>query len=106
MKPTELTSRARAARRSSRQRGQAVVELAMTLPLMLLIGLLVSEGAGILHAHQVLNNAAREAAHLSAMPDNKCNPNASGSISYAQCLQNMRQAAVDYAHSNGIPGVA
>ncbi len=56
MKPTERR----------RQRGTQVVELAIVLPLLAFLALLVTEGADFVRVHEVLNNAAREGARLSA----------------------------------------
>ncbi len=60
-------------RQSRREQGTQIVELALVLPLLLFLALVVGEGAGMIRAHQVLNNAAREAAHLSVMPINQGN---------------------------------
>jgi Flp pilus assembly protein TadG len=48
------------------------VEFALVLPFLLFMGMFVTEGAGLLRMHQVLNNAAREGARLSSLPENKC----------------------------------
>lgn len=55
------------------ERGTAIAELALVLPLLLFLALAVSEGAGMIRAHQVLNNAAREAARLSVFQQNAGN---------------------------------
>lgn len=52
--------------RPKAERGTAIAELALVLPLLLFLALAVAEGAAMIRAHQVLNNAAREAARLSA----------------------------------------
>ena len=44
----------------TRQRGTQLLEFAIALPLLLLLFFVVTEGAGLVRAHQVLNNAARE----------------------------------------------
>jgi Flp pilus assembly protein TadG len=53
------------------QQGVAAAELAVVLPLfgILLLGIL--EIGGMARDHQVLQNAAREGARLSALPDNQ-----------------------------------
>lgn len=61
-----------------REGGTQVVELALVLPLLLFLALAVSEGAGMIRAHQVLNNAAREAARLSVFQQN------AGNLSFLQ----------------------
>ncbi len=60
MKPTERR----------RQRGTQVVELAIVLPLLAFLALLVTEGSDFIRVHEVLNNAAREGARLSAQQEN------------------------------------
>ncbi len=60
MKPTERR----------RQRGTQVVELAIVLPLLAFLALLVTEGSSFVRVHEVLNNAAREGARLSAQQEN------------------------------------
>jgi Flp pilus assembly protein TadG len=52
--------------RRQAHRGTQVAELAVVLPLLAFLALVVSEGAGIIRAHQVVNNAAREGARISA----------------------------------------
>jgi Flp pilus assembly protein TadG len=54
-----------------RQRGTAVVELAIVLPLMVFLALMICEGSEFLRVHQVINNAAREGARLSSLPENE-----------------------------------
>jgi Flp pilus assembly protein TadG len=53
------------------QRGVAAVELAIILPLFGLLVLGVIEIGGFARDHQVLQNAAREGARFSAMPNNR-----------------------------------
>ncbi|MGE0405625.1 MAG: TadE/TadG family type IV pilus assembly protein [Candidatus Korobacteraceae bacterium] len=80
-----------------RQQGSVLVELVLVLPLMLSFLLFVSEGAAMVHAHQVINNAAREGARASAVPENKCiGETASG------CLASIQQVAIAYAQENGV----
>ncbi len=52
------------------ERGTQVAELAMVLPLLLFLGLAVTEGAAFVRAHQMLNNAAREGAKFSSVDGN------------------------------------
>ncbi len=59
-----------------RQRGTQIVELALVLPLLAFLALLVTEGADFVRVHQVLNNAAREGARLSAQQGMKGNTSA------------------------------
>lgn len=55
-------------RRGARQRGSELVEFAAVLPCLVLLAMLVTEGAGMISAHQVLVNAAREGARLAVVP--------------------------------------
>ena len=55
------------ARQRRHERGTQVAELAMVLPLLLFLGLAITEGAGLVRAHQMLNNAAREGAKFSSL---------------------------------------
>lgn len=64
MKPT---------RRISGERGAMMLELALALPLMVLVIMIVLEGSALVRAHQVLNNAAREGARLAVMQEYKDN---------------------------------
>ncbi|MGH9509518.1 MAG: TadE/TadG family type IV pilus assembly protein [Terriglobales bacterium] len=48
-----------------------MAELAMVLPLLLFLGLAVTEGGGFVRAHQMLNNAAREGAKFSTLQTNQ-----------------------------------
>jgi len=54
-----------------RQRGTAVVELAIVLPLLVFLALMICEGSEFLRVHQIINNAAREGARLSSLPENE-----------------------------------
>ncbi len=70
--------------------GTQVVELALVLPVLLFFVLAVSEGAGMIRAHQILNNAAREGARLSTLQEN------SGNITFLQ------DAVTCYLIRNGV----
>ncbi len=59
------------ATQNQNERGTQVAELAMVLPLLLFLGLAVTEGAQFVRAHQMLNNAAREGAKFSSLEENK-----------------------------------
>jgi Flp pilus assembly protein TadG len=76
--------------RHRRQRGTQVVELAIALPLLAFLSMMVAEGSDLLRAHQVINNAAREGARLSSLPEN-----------YNQ-VDGVKSAVVAYAASNGL----
>jgi len=49
-----------------REKGTALVELAMLLPLLLLLSLVVMEGGAMIRTHVVINNAAREGARFAS----------------------------------------
>jgi Flp pilus assembly protein TadG len=82
----------RRTRSRNRERGTQLVEFALVLPFLLFMGMFVTEGAGFLRTHQVLNNAAREGARLSNLPENKCadpacstNPTIQNAVLYYLC---------------------
>lgn len=54
-----------------KQNGTQVVELAVALPLLCLLAFLVTEAAAFVRVHQVINNAAREAARISSFEETK-----------------------------------
>jgi Flp pilus assembly protein TadG len=62
-----------------------LMELALLLPLLILIIMLVLEGSRLVRTHQVLNNAAREGARLSVQQENQGSTGdiASEVVSYA-----------------------
>jgi Flp pilus assembly protein TadG len=75
----------------TRERGAMLMELALLLPLLVLIVMLVLEGSRLVRTHQVLNNAAREGARLSVQQENSGNtPDIAGEV-------------VTYATQNGVP---
>src|SRR4051794_860563 len=76
-------------------RGTQLVELALVLPLMLFISLGIIEGSSFIRVHQIINNAAREGARLSSLPENK--PDANGPHTTDIVL-----AVVDYGTKNGV----
>ena len=74
----------------NRQRGTALVELAVVLPLLLLLSLMVMEGGAMIRTHIVLNNAAREGARFSTLEEN------------ANKVDEIKQVVVSYAGMNGV----
>ncbi len=89
-----------------RQHGSQVVELALLLPLLLLLVLLVTEGAGMVRAYQVVDNAAREGARLSSLQQNKLPGCTTGGIDCPcgdDCVLSLLQGTVrQYAENNGL----
>ena len=53
------------------ERGTMLMELALVTPLLILVLMLVLEGAHLIRTHQVLNNTAREGARLSVLQENQ-----------------------------------
>jgi len=82
MKPTSA---------ASKERGAMLMELALLLPLLVLIVMLVLEGSRLVRTHQVLNNAAREGARLSVQPEHQGN------------TADIATEVVAYATQNGVP---
>ena len=53
---------------SDKQRGAQIVEFAFVLPVLILLAMIVAEGANLLRVYQIVNNGAREGARLSVLP--------------------------------------
>lgn len=83
--------------RPRRQRGTQLVEFAVVVPLLAFLALLVTEGAAMVRAHQVLNNAAREGARLSIVQENRRDE--TGTSIDTQIATVVKQ----YAYCNGVP---
>jgi Flp pilus assembly protein TadG len=81
------------------ERGTATVEFALLLPVLVVLALIVSEGAAAIRTHQVLNNAAREGARVSSLPDSALLDGASDPA----VITAVKNAAVTYATTNGVP---
>lgn len=82
-------------KRTDRQRGTQLLELAIVTPLLVFLALSICEGAAFVRMHQVLNNAAREAARVaSSGRDMYCTT--------AACTSAIRQVAINYANNNGV----
>jgi Flp pilus assembly protein TadG len=77
-------------RSRSPERGTALVELSIVMPLLLLLSLMVMEGGAMIRTHIVINNAAREAARFSSLEENAGN------------VAGIQQVAVSYAAMNGV----
>jgi len=78
------------------ERGAVIVELALILPFLVILLLGIMDMGMLLREHQLVQNAAREGARLSILPQNlvgPCNPTAN--------LSTIKQRVVDYmAQSN------
>src|SRR4051794_37562243 len=77
------------------ERGTQLLVLTIVLPLLIFIAMLVTEGSDFVRVHEVLNNAAREGAKFSSMPENSCGGGAT-------CLNGIKNTAVQYAKNNGV----
>jgi Flp pilus assembly protein TadG len=86
-------------KRRRSERGTQLLELAIVLPLLLFLAMLVSEGSDFIRVHQVINNAAREGAKLSSMPENWCKGTAQA---ISDCKNSIISAVVQYASNNGV----
>ena len=58
-------------RSGRRERGSQIVEFAVILPVLLLLALIVAEGANLFRVYQVVTNATREGARLSVLSQNR-----------------------------------
>jgi len=67
-RPAPITFGRRVRRLLSGERGTALIETAMTLPLLLLVSVGIFEFGRAFQTWQVLTNAAREGARLAVMP--------------------------------------
>ena len=74
------------------ERGTQLIEMAVCLPLLVLLAFLVIEGALFVRTHIVLNNAAREGAKAASLREGSCN-NTSSSLT---CQQFVSNAVVAY----------
>ncbi len=85
-------------------RGTQVAELAIVLPLLLFLSLAVSEGAYMIRAHQVLNNAAREGARLAVEEQNfdPATPLTNCAAPANSKQATLCQAIISYAQNNGV----
>jgi Flp pilus assembly protein TadG len=83
------------------ERGVEIVEFAVVLPLILFLSLAVSEGAAMIRAHQVLNNAAREGARLAVLPENSPQNMGGNGGTLPVFIANQVQG---YINDNGVSG--
>jgi Flp pilus assembly protein TadG len=64
-----MTTNTPSLRKSRDERGAALVEMAMTLPLMLLVAIGIFEVGRAFQTWQILTNAAREGARVAVLPN-------------------------------------
>jgi Flp pilus assembly protein TadG len=79
-------------RRLAGQRGQALIETALTLPIVLVLSISIFEFGRALQVWQLLTNAAREGARVAVLPG--ADPTA------------VKQRVVDYMVAGGLKGPA
>jgi hypothetical protein len=71
------------------EKGTALLELAVLLPLLLLLAMILMEGGAMIRTHIVINNAAREGARFAAQ------------INHMQ-QADVQQVVSSYAQMNGV----
>ena len=83
--------------RLANERGQALLETAMTLPLVLLVAVGIFEFGRAYQTYQVLTNAAREGARVAVLPSGSTETVESRVRGYLQSgqLQNAGQTAIN-----------
>ena len=81
-------------RRASHE-GSVLVELAFAIPIMTLVMVIIVDVGLIVREHQVIQNAAREGARFSCLPENYV-------YSDPPDFRAIRQRVVDYAEREGI----
>jgi Flp pilus assembly protein TadG len=79
------------------ERGVVAVELAMMLPLLVVCFLTIIDLSLVIHEHQILQNAAREAARFSALPRNQIGP-----LNPVASANAVRQRVIDYCAERSI----
>src|SRR5262245_50928057 len=80
------------------QHGVAMVEFAMMLPLLTVILIGIFDFGLVLREHQILENAAREGAHYSALPANSI----SAATDPTAKSNAIKQVVVNYLSQEGI----
>ncbi len=79
------------------ERGVIAVEYAMMLPLLVICFLTIIDLGLVIHEHQILQNAAREAARFSALPRNQISP-----LNPMASANAVRQRVMDYCAERNI----
>ncbi len=82
---------------ATRERGAVIVEFAMMLPLLIIIFVAIIDLGLVIHEHQILQNAAREAARFSALPRNQISP-----LNPIASASAVRQRVMDYCAERNI----
>ena len=91
-------------RRAGENRGAAIIEVALTLPLLLLVSVGIFEFGRAYQTWQVLTNAAREGARLAVLPDSNDSAVRNRVVSYMQTgqLPEATNATIDITRDNAI----
>ena len=91
-------------RRIREDRGAAIIEVALTLPLLLLVSVGIFEFGRAYQTWQVLTNAAREGARLAVLPDSNDSAVRNRVVSYMQTgqLPEATNADIDITHDASI----
>lgn len=84
----------RSCRRS--EHGTQIAELAIVLPLLCFLVFTILEGSAFIRVHQVINNAAREGARISAQPENRPGATVDNPV------PGIQRATAGYACNNGL----
>ncbi len=80
-----------------RERGVIAVEFAMMLPLLLICFLTIVDLGLVIHEHQILQNATREAARFSSLPRNQIGP-----LNPMASVNAVKQRVTDYCAERNI----
>jgi len=88
-------------KRIRKDRGAAIVEVALTLPLLLLVSVGIFEFGRAYQTWQVLTNAAREGARIAILPGSSDSGVRSRVVSYMQTgqLPEATNAGIDITHN-------
>jgi Flp pilus assembly protein TadG len=99
-----METRTRRARAAS-ERGSALLEMAMTLPLLLLVSVAIFELGRAYQTQQILTNAAREGARMAVLPDSSTTNIETRVHEYLQMgqLPNPQSATVNVTTTATIP---
>ena len=91
-------------RRARSQRGAALIEVALTLPLLLLVSVGIFEFGRAYQTWQVLTNAAREGARMAVLPDSTDDAIEERARAYMESgqLPGFDDADIDITHDNDI----
>lgn len=99
------------------ERGSVIVELAIMLPFLAILLVTIINLGLLVREHQILQNAAREGARFSILPENciACRPtdcndcpggcSTTGCFTQTQVTSNLKERVIDYLQASRITGV-